>query len=163
MPPAPITAMCIRSSASGLWVDIADGIVSELHSMYTIACIVEVQCSLCGTQTARSKWIARRMRQNSGKRWVGALVWAIGVAMLAKGNGYAQPPPTGGEVITPGSRMEQPSSTGVRAHTNIQIFIPNRRAAAPPSSSRGNGGRAAIDHSPQPLETTATGAIVRPQ
>jgi len=103
------------------------------------------------------------MRPSSGKRWFGTLVWAIGLAMLPKGSGYAQPPPTGGEVITPGSSMERASDSGVRAHTNIQIFIPNRRAAGPPSSSRSNGGRAAVDHSLQPPETTTTGAIVRPQ
>ena len=59
-------------------------------------------------------------------------------ALLTAGSGHAQAPPGAGQVVTPGSSIPEPNDTGVRAHTNIQIFIPNQGAAAgqaPPSGA----------------------------
>jgi hypothetical protein len=50
------------------------------------------------------------------------------IVFLATYGGYAQAPSTGGQVLTPESSIEKPGDTGVRAHTNIQIFLPNRGA-----------------------------------
>jgi hypothetical protein len=54
----------------------------------------------------------------------------LAFALLAAGAGYAQAPPGAGQVVTPGSSIEEPGDTGVRAHTNIQIFIPNQGPAS---------------------------------
>jgi hypothetical protein len=48
------------------------------------------------------------------------------VFALIAAQGYGQTPPGGGRVSTPQSSIEKPGDTGVRAHTNIQIFTPNR-------------------------------------
>jgi hypothetical protein len=57
------------------------------------------------------------------------------LALIAAAEGCGQTPPAGGQVSTPQSSIEKPGDTGVRAHTNTQIFIPNRGpegARAPP-------------------------------
>lgn len=62
----------------------------------------------------------------------------LAFALLAAGNVYAQSPPGAGQVVTPGSSIQQPGDIGVRAHTNIEIFIPNREpndVQAPPSGT----------------------------
>jgi hypothetical protein len=97
----------------------------------------------------------------SGKRLLGLLLQGVTVAILSAGSGYAQSTPSSGQVFTPGSSIEKPGNTGVRAHTNIQLFIPNRPPPGPPSSLR-NRDRGAV-YSPQALGTTATGKTVRPQ
>lgn len=100
------------------------------------------------------------IRPQGGKRWLGVLLRAVAVAMLSAGSGHAQPPPpAGGQVVTPGSSIEQPGDTGVRAHTNIQIFIPNQPPV--PSSPSPNREGDAIDHGPP--RTAGTGGTVRPQ
>jgi len=103
------------------------------------------------------------MRSNSGKRWVGVLLWSIAVTILSKGSGYAQLLPTGGQVSIPESSVEKPGDTGVRAHTNIQVFNPNRPPQGPPSPSRHSGDGSAIDHPLQAPSTTSGGNIVRPE
>ena len=64
-------------------------------------------------------------------------IGVLAVALLTTGNGYAQLPPGTGQVSTPESSVEKPGDTGLRAHTNIQIFIPNQGANgahAPPAA-----------------------------
>ena len=51
---------------------------------------------------------------------------AFAVVMLASAGGHAQVAPNAGQVTIPGSSLEKPGDTGVRAHTNIEIFRPNR-------------------------------------
>jgi hypothetical protein len=70
----------------------------------------------------------------------------LAFVLLAAGTGHAQAPPGAGQVVTPGSSVQQPEDTGVRAHTNIEIFVPNRAAngtQAPPGTgtSRTAGSR----------------------
>lgn len=71
------------------------------------------------------------------------------VALLGAGNGYAQVPPGTGQVSTPGSSIEKPGDTGVRAHTNIQIFIPNHGANGAHAPPGGSGPGAASSRAPQ--------------
>ena len=71
-------------------------------------------------------------------RWHWLSAQPLVVALLGAGIGYAQVPPGAGQVSIPESSIEKPGDVGVRAHTNIQIFVPNRgpdRAQAP----SGNG------------------------
>ena len=51
---------------------------------------------------------------------------AFVLALIAAAEGYGQTAPGGGQVSTPQSTIAKPGDTGVRAHTNFQIFIPNR-------------------------------------
>ena len=55
-------------------------------------------------------------------------IGVLAVALLTTGNGYAQLPPGTGQVSTPESSVEKPGDAGLRAHTNIQIFIPDQGA-----------------------------------
>jgi hypothetical protein len=55
------------------------------------------------------------VRRNGARPWLGVFA----VALLAAG---------GGQVSIPRSSVEQPGDTGVRVHTNIEIFIPNQKA-----------------------------------
>jgi hypothetical protein len=85
----------------------------------------------------------------AAKRCPRLSVGVVAVALLASGNGYAQAPPGAGQVSTPESSIQKPGDTGVRAHTNTQIFIPNQGAsgAHPPPGASGPG--AAGSRSPQ--------------
>jgi hypothetical protein len=59
-------------------------------------------------------------------------------ALIAAAQGYGQTPPAGGQVSTPPSTIEKPGDSGVRAHTNTQIFIPNQAPdgrRAPPAGT----------------------------
>jgi hypothetical protein len=59
-------------------------------------------------------------------------------ALIAAAEGYGQTTPGGGQVSIPQSTIEKPGDTGIRAHTNTQIFIPKRgpdAARAPPDST----------------------------
>jgi hypothetical protein len=78
---------------------------------------------------------------NGAKRWPLLSIEVLAVALLAAGTVYAQVPPGVGQVSTPESSIEKPGDRGVRAHTNIQRFIPNRNAdgARVPPGSRGPG------------------------
>jgi len=51
------------------------------------------------------------------------------VALLAASGVHAQTSPVGGQVTTPGSSIEKPEDSGVRAHTNIEIFRPGPQPA----------------------------------
>ena len=64
----------------------------------------------------------------TAKRWPRLSIGWLAVAVFAAGNGYAQVPPGTGQVSTPGSSIEKPGDAGVRAHTNIQTFIPPTKA-----------------------------------
>jgi|GraSoiStandDraft_15_1057317.scaffolds.fasta_scaffold702506_1 hypothetical protein len=69
---------------------------------------------------------------------MGRLCFLAFVFALIAAEGYGQTPPGGGQVSTPQSSIEKPGDTGVRAHTNIQIFTPNRGPAgaqAPPGGT----------------------------
>jgi hypothetical protein len=70
-------------------------------------------------------------------------------ALLGVENGYAQVPSGAGQASTPESSIEKPGDTGVRAHTNIQIFIPNQGANGAHAPPGGGGPGAAGSRSPQ--------------
>jgi hypothetical protein len=78
----------------------------------------------------------------AAKRWPRLSIGVLAVAVFAAGNGYAQVPRGAGQASIPGSSIEKPGDTGVRAHTNIQTFIPNQGAngAQAPPGSGGPGG-----------------------
>lgn len=56
----------------------------------------------------------------------GALVAA---AMIA---GAEAQPPSGGQVLVPGSSLEKPGDIGVRPHTNTLIFVPKANGTVSP-------------------------------
>ncbi len=64
----------------------------------------------------------------AGRAKCGSRLWlpAFVLALIAAAEGYGQTTPGGGQVSTPQSTIEKPGDTGVRAHTNIQIFTPKR-------------------------------------
>jgi hypothetical protein len=62
---------------------------------------------------------------------------AVAAAMIA--NGQAQPPPSGGQVLVPGSSLEKPGDIALRPHTNTLIFVPSAIATV----GRSPAGRAA--------------------
>ena len=69
-------------------------------------------------------------------RWV--ILLCFPALALVAAEGYCQTPPGEGQVVTPPSSIEKPGDSGVRAHTNTQIFIPNRGLAgtrAPPGGT----------------------------
>lgn len=57
----------------------------------------------------------------------------------------AQVPPAGGQVAVPGSSIAKPGDTGVRAHTNTLIFVPNR-ATNPAHSAAGGSSASQPSH-----------------
>ena len=73
-----------------------------------------------------------KLRQCS-RPWMCAA--AITAAMIT--NAQAQPPPSGGQVLVPGSSLEKPGDIGVRPHTNTLIFVPKEIATVghPPAGS----------------------------
>jgi len=81
----------------------------------------------------------RMIGLGSGRAKYGSLCFpAFVLALVAAAEGYGQPLPGEGQVSTPQSTIEKPGDSGVRAHTNTQIFIPNRGpdgAGAPPGGS----------------------------
>ena len=78
------------------------------------------------------------------ERWVP--LQAFAVVMLASA-GHAQVAPNAGQVTIPGSSLEKPGDTGVRAHTNIEIFRPNRSPESTEQPGVTSGPRATV---PQP-------------
>ena len=81
----------------------------------------------------------------------------LAAALLGAGYGFAQVPPGAGQVSTPESSIEKPGDTGVRAHTNIQIFIPNQGAnGAPAPPGRGSPGAAGARSPQAPGTNSAT-------
>ena len=79
------------------------------------------------------------------ERWVP--LQAFAVVMLASATGHAQVAPNAGQVTIPGSSLEKPGDTGVRAHTNIEIFRPNRSPESTEQPGVTSGPRATV---PQP-------------
>ena len=77
----------------------------------------------------RSAWRSRAM---TGLRFP-----VFVLALIAAAEGYCQTPPGEGQVSTPQSTIEKPGDSGVRAHTNTKIFIPNRGPDGRRAPSRG--------------------------
>jgi hypothetical protein len=84
------------------------------------------------------------------------------IALLAASGGHAQAPSAGGQVLTPESSNEKPGDIGVRAHTNIEIFRPNRGADGGQAPPGGVPGGAQL-LPPQPPGTEGVGSGARPQ
>src|SRR5215472_7658707 len=99
---------------------------------------------------------------NRARLWVPALVPALAIAALVVGGGHAQAPPGAGQVSTPGSSVAKPGDTGVRAHTNIQIFRPNPRADRAAASS-GGGHPTAGSAAPQTAGSGGKDGPARPR
>ncbi len=58
---------------------------------------------------------------------VHAILWrtvAAAAAWLAAGGGAAQAAAALGEIVTPPSGVEKPADVGLRAHTNVEVFVP---------------------------------------
>ena len=53
----------------------------------------------------------------------------IAAAMIASA---AAQPPSGGQVLVPGSSLEKPGDIGVRPHTNTLIFVPKANGTVSP-------------------------------
>jgi hypothetical protein len=87
----------------------------------------------------------------------------LAAALLAAENGYAQVPPGAGQVTTPESSIEKQGDTGVRAHTNTQIFIPNQGANGAQASPGGGGPGAAGSPAPQAPVTNGVKSPAQPQ
>jgi hypothetical protein len=100
---------------------------------------------------------------NGVKRWPRSSLGVLVVALLAAGNGDAQAPPGAGQVSTPESSVERPGDTGVRAHTNTQIFIPNQGANGAQAPPGGGVPGAAGSRSPQPPVTNGVTSPAQPQ
>ena len=86
--------------------------------------------------------------------------WMISAVMLAISQGRAQVSAGEGQVSVPSSSTEQPGDTGVRGHTNVQIFIPKRAedGACAPSGDGGPTPRAPPTPGPE-----GAGGSARPQ
>ena len=79
--------------------------------------------------------------RNKAERRLRLLSEALMIVALSAGSGYAQPPTGAGQISTPESSSEKPGDVGMRAHTNIEIFVPNRGPAdAQPPAGNGNIG-----------------------
>jgi hypothetical protein len=79
--------------------------------------------------------------RNKAERQLRLLSEALMVVVLSAGSGYAQPPTGAGKISTPESSAEKPGDVGTQAHTNIEIFVPNRGPAdAQPPAGNGNIG-----------------------
>lgn len=99
----------------------------------------------------------------AAKRWPRLLTEVLAVALLAAGNGYAQAPSGAGQVSTPESSIEKPGDTGVRAHTNIQIFIPNQGANGAQAPPGGGGPGAPSSRTPPAPVTNGVTSPAQPQ
>ena len=95
----------------------------------------------------------------SGRVKYGSLCFpAFVLALLAASEGHGQTSSGGGQVTTPQSTIEKPGDIGVRAHTNIQIFTPNR---GPDGTQAPQGGPAG--GTPQAPGAERAGGGARPQ
>ncbi len=83
---------------------------------------------------------------------VAFFVLAAAARLLAAGVADAQAAPGGGQVVIPQSSVEKPGDVGKRAHTNIEIFVPNPGTGLTPPAppSPGAGPPANRPPSPQP-------------
>jgi len=100
---------------------------------------------------------------NRANRWRWMSFRAFAMAMLAAAGGSAQAQPAGGQVSTPESSIEQPGDTGVRAHTNIEIFTPKGGPAGGQAAPGGTGPGAAIPGSPPAPGPEGAAGSARPQ
>ena len=100
----------------------------------------------------------RFTRWSRAKTCFRAASQVIAFELLLAGSVYAQVSPGAGQIYTPGSSIQHPGDTGVKAHTNIQIFVPNKNGGAqvPP----GNGASGAA--TPQPLKAPVTNGVRSP-
>ena len=100
---------------------------------------------------------------NKVNRWHCLLPQALVVALFSASIGHAQVAPGAGQVSTPESSVEKLGDVGVRSHTNIQIFTPNRGpdGAQAPSDSGSPGGAGSL--SPQAPGTKGAIGSARPQ
>jgi hypothetical protein len=95
----------------------------------------------------------------SGMVWRRCLSFmALMIALLATSGVQAQAPSAGGQVSIPESSVEKPGDNGVRAHTNIQIYHPNRRVLGGQPSPDGS-----MSRSPQGPGQDRVGGSARPQ
>jgi hypothetical protein len=88
---------------------------------------------------------------------------AIAVALLVAGSAGAQVPPGAGQVYTPESSIQKPGDTGVRAHTNVEVFTPNRGANGGQALPGSGGPGAAGSPSPQTPDTNGVTIPAHPQ
>jgi kumamolisin len=56
--------------------------------------------------------------------WPSAAVGAATAALLVAGGAAAQPQGSRPQIVRPASGIERPQDIGVRAHTNVEIFVP---------------------------------------
>ena len=97
-------------------------------------------CSVGGRPTIEGRMMKFTCRDNAEQR-LRLLSEALMILVLSAGSGYAQPPTGAGQISTPESSAEKPGDVGMRAHTNIEIFVPNRGPAdAQPPAGNGNPG-----------------------
>jgi len=100
---------------------------------------------------------------NRANRWCWMSFQAFAMAMLAAAGGSAQAQPAGGQVSTPESSIEKPGDTGVRAHTNIEIFTPKGGPAGGQAAPGSTGPAAAIPGSPPAPGPEGAAGSARPQ
>jgi hypothetical protein len=101
--------------------------------------------------------------RNKAERRLRLLSEALMIVALSAGSGYAQPPTGAGQISTPESSSEKPGDVGMRAHTNIEIFVPNRGPAdAQPPAGNGNPGGTGYPSGAMP-DTKGAGKSVPPQ
>ena len=119
-------------------------------------------CSVGGRPTIEGRMMKFTCR-NKTERRLRLLSEALIIVALSAGSGYAQPPTGAGQISTPESSAEKPSDVGMRAHTNIEIFVPNRGpAAVQPSAGDGNLGGTGYPSGPTP-DTKGAEKSVPPQ
>jgi hypothetical protein len=110
-----------------------------------------------------SRRMIRPIWWTAAKRWSRFSIEVLAAALLGAGYGFAQVPPGAGQVSTPESSIEKPGDTGVRAHSNTQIFIPNQGANGAPALPGGGGPGAAGTRSPQTPGTNRATTPAQPQ
>jgi hypothetical protein len=86
--------------------------------------------------------------------------WIIAAVVLGASHGRAQVPAGEGQVSIPSSSTEQPGDTGVRGHTNVQIFIPK---TAEDGARAPSGGGGATPRAPPAPGPEGAGGSARPQ
>jgi hypothetical protein len=86
--------------------------------------------------------------------------WIIAAVVLGASHGRAQVPAGEGQVSVPSSSTEQPGDTGVRGHTNVQIFIPK---TAEDDARAPLGGGGATSRAPPAPGPEGAGGSARPQ
>jgi kumamolisin len=90
------------------------------------------------------------------------LAGAVVLGALAAGSAYGQVAQRGGQVFIPESSQEEPEHIGIRAHTNLRMFIPHGGVgnARPPSFSGEANPEASAPYAGYNFETPASLACV---